>query len=99
MRVPLSGVVAFGSARAGGFMVCNVSATQWAGVVGGVQAARERGIVTVIDGAHALAQIELNMQEIGADFYAANCHKWMYVCSTCGCVFCCSSTPHQYRYI
>ena len=39
--------------------------------------ARKRGILTVIDGAHAPAFVALNLKEIGADFYGANCHKWL----------------------
>jgi isopenicillin-N epimerase len=40
--------------------------------------ARARGILTVIDGAHAPAFVPLlNVEEIGADFYGGNCHKWL----------------------
>jgi isopenicillin-N epimerase len=39
--------------------------------------ARRRGIVTVIDGAHAPGMIAVNLAELGCDFYGGNCHKWL----------------------
>jgi isopenicillin-N epimerase len=39
--------------------------------------ARRRGVITVIDGAHAPGMVPLNLDHLGCDFYGANGHKWL----------------------
>jgi selenocysteine lyase/cysteine desulfurase len=41
-------------------------------------ACRKRGVLVLIDGAHALGSIPIDVQDIDADFYVANGHKWLF---------------------
>lgn len=40
--------------------------------------ARERGILTLIDGAQAIGQFSVDVGAIGCDFYVSNGHKWLH---------------------
>lgn len=39
--------------------------------------AREQGIITAIDGPHALAMLPVDLSSLECDFYTVSCHKWL----------------------
>lgn len=39
--------------------------------------AKEKGIYSFIDGAHGPGMLQLDLHDMGCDFYASCCHKWM----------------------
>jgi selenocysteine lyase/cysteine desulfurase len=39
--------------------------------------AGERGVLTHVDGAHAIGQVPVDLHDLGCDFYATSPHKWL----------------------
>lgn len=42
------------------------------------KALQAKGVRVLVDGAHALGHVGLAIDDIGADWYTANAHKWLY---------------------
>jgi isopenicillin-N epimerase len=49
--------------------------------------AKEKGLLTIIDGAHVPGHIPLNLQDMKADIYTGACHKWMMTPKGCSFLY------------
>jgi len=58
-----------------------------------VDFAKQKKIITIVDGAHVPGHINLNIQKLGCDFYTGALHKWM--CGPKGTSFLYVKKEHQ----
>ncbi|MBI5083646.1 MAG: aminotransferase class V-fold PLP-dependent enzyme [Acidobacteria bacterium] len=50
-------------------------------------AARAKGVISAVDGAHMNGQIPLKLSELGCDYYAGSPHKWMFAPAGSGILY------------
>lgn len=50
-------------------------------------AAHQRGIEVVVDGAHSFAQFPYTIPELGADYFGTSLHKWLSACIGSGLLY------------
>ena len=49
--------------------------------------ARDRGVNVILDAAHSVGQVEINLRELGCDFIGVNLHKWVGAPIGCGVIY------------
>ena len=50
-------------------------------------AAHQKGIEVVVDGAHSFAQFQYTIPELGADYFGTSLHKWLSACIGSGLLY------------
>lgn len=48
---------------------------------------RAHGAAICVDGAHAIGQVPLDLERLGADFYVSNLHKWLLTTLSCAFLY------------
>lgn len=59
--------------------------------------ARERGMISLVDGAQAVGQFDVDLNELGCDAYAASLHKWLLAPCGTGFMYIKQESADQFR--
>ncbi|KAL2173085.1 pyridoxal phosphate-dependent transferase [Thermothelomyces heterothallicus CBS 202.75] len=50
-------------------------------------ACRERGLLSLVDGAQGVGMVDLDLPAVDPDFFVSNCHKWLHVPRGCAVMY------------
>ncbi|PYH32595.1 putative aminotransferase family protein (LolT) [Aspergillus neoniger CBS 115656] len=62
-----------------------------------VRECKELGVLSVVDGAHGVGMLEVDLGTLGVDFWTSNLHKWLYIPRGCAVLYVAPQHQHLMR--